>query len=228
MVTAMMDTKIIDSFVDDTSICYHNTRISKSSIGPRSTVGDNSIIFKSKLNGCNVINRGNFISDSEIGFATYTGMNCIIKDTTIGKFCDLSWNLSLGGGQHHILRTVKYSEYHLNQILNGSSPIIHKPEPPTQIGNDVWIGNGAIVLRGVKVGDGAVIGAGTVVTKDVEPYTVVVGVPARPIKKRFSDVIINELLELKWWDWSIDKIREKREILLKEPLTLEILQDLKK
>jgi len=222
------NTQIIDSFVDDSSKCYYNTRVSKSSVGPRSTIGDNSIIFNSKLEGCNVINRGNFISDSQIGFATYTGMNCIIKNTTIGKFCDLSWNLSLGGGNHHIQRTVKYSEYHLNQILNGSSPIIHKPEPPTQIGNDVWIGNGAIVLRGIKIGDGAVIGAGAVVTKDVDPYTVVVGAPAKPIKKRFDDTIIKELQELKWWDWDIERIREKRDILLKEPLTIEILQELKK
>lgn len=223
-----MNIQIIDSFVDETSKCYNNTRVQKSSVGQRCTVGDNSIIFNSKLDGCNVINRGNFISDTEMGFATYTGMNCIIKDSIIGKFCDLSWNLSLGGANHHISRTIKYSEYHLNQILNGDSPIIHKPDPLTQIGNDVWIGNGAIVLRGVNIGDGAVIGAGAVVTKDVEPYTVVVGAPARPIKKRFTDDIIKELLELKWWDWDIDSIKQKREILLQEPLTLEILQELKK
>lgn len=223
-----MNTQIIDSFVDETSKCYQNSRVQKSQVGPRTTIGDNSIIFNSQLDGCNVINRGNFISDSQIGFASYTGMNCIIKNTIVGKFCDLSWNLSLGGGNHHIHRTVKYSEYHLNQILYGSSPIIHKPEPPTQIGNDVWIGNGAIVLRGIKIGDGAVIGAGAVVTKDVEPYTVVVGAPARPIKKRFNDDIIKELLELKWWDWDIERIREKREILLKEPLTIEILKELNK
>lgn len=223
-----MNMQIIDSFVDETSKCYNNTRVSKSIVGPRSTVGDNSIIFNSKLEGCNVINRGNFISDTVMGFATYTGMNCIIKDTVIGKFCDLSWNLSMGGGNHHVSRTVKYSEYHLNQILNGSSSIIHKPEPPTQIGNDVWVGNGAIILRGIKVGDGAVIGAGAVVTKDVEPYTIVAGVPAKPLRKRFSDEIIVALLGLKWWDWNLDKIREKRELLLQEPLTLEILEELKK
>lgn len=222
-----MNTQIIDSFVEETSKCYNNTRVQKSSVGPRCTIGDNSIIFNSKLEGCNVINRGNFISDVKMGFATYTGMNCIIKDTIVGKFCDLSWNLSLGGGNHHIYRTLKYSEYHLNQILNGNSPILHKADPPTRIGNDVWIGNGAIVLRGVNVGDGAVIGAGAVVTKDVEPYTVVVGAPARPIKKRFIDEIVKELLELKWWDWDIERIKQKREMLLQEPLTLELLQELK-
>jgi len=179
-----MNSQIIDSIVDESSKCYNNTRVSKSSVGPRCTIGDNSIVFNSKLEGCNVLNRNNFISDATIGFASYTGMNCIIKDTVIGKFCDLSWNLSLGGGNHHILRTLKYSEYHLNQILNGRSNIIHKPEPPTQIGNDVWIGNGAIVLRGVKIGDGAVIASDSVVVKDVPCYAIVGGNPAKILKYR--------------------------------------------
>lgn len=223
-----MNVQITESIVDESSICYNNTRLTKSEIGPKCTIGDNSILFKSRLEGSNVINRGCFISDSEMGFATYTGMNCIIKNTNIGKYCDLSWNLSLGGANHHYMRTMKFSEYHLNQILNGSSPIIAKPDPPTVIGNDVWIGNGAIVLRGVNVGDGAVIGAGAVVTRDVEPYTIVVGIPAKPIKKRFSDDIIAELLELQWWNWTVDKIRQKKELLLSEPLSMEILKEIKK
>lgn len=223
-----MNAQIIDSVVDDSSICYNNTRLTKSQVGPKCTIGDNSILFKSILEGNNVINRGCFISDSEMRFASYTGMNCIIKNTVIGKFCDLSWNLSLGGANHHYTRAMKFSEYHLNQVLNGSSPIITKPDPLTIIGNDVWIGNGAIVLRGVNVGDGAVIGAGAVVTKDVEPYTIVVGAPARPIKKRFTENIIAELLELQWWNWSVERIRAKRDLLLSEPLSLDILKELKK
>ena len=75
------------------------------------------------------------------------------------------------------------------------------------IGNDVWIGFEAVLLSGVTVGDGAVIGARAVVTKDVPPYTVVGGVPARPIRKRFSDGIIARLLELQWWNWPEDRIR---------------------
>lgn len=223
-----MNTQLIDSIVDESSICYNNTRVTKSQVGPKCTIGDNSILFKSKLEGYNVINRGCFISDSEMRFASYTGMNCIIKNTIIGKFCDLSWNLSLGGANHHYTRAMKFSEYHLNQVLNGSSPIIEKPDPLTIIGNDVWIGNGAIVLRGVNVGDGAVIGAGAVVTKDVEPYSIVVGAPARAIKKRFTDVIITELLELQWWNWDIEKIRENRALLLAEPLTKDILKEMKR
>lgn len=223
-----MNTQIIDSFVDNSSICYNNTRLTKSQVGAKCTIGDNSILFNSQLEGCNVINRGCFISDTEMGFATYTGMNCIIKNTKIGRYCDLSWNLSLGGANHHYQRAMKFSEYHLNQVLNGSSPIITKPDPPTVIGNDVWIGNGAIVLRGVKVGNGAVIGAGAVVTKDVDPYTIVAGVPARPLKKRFSDEIIEELLELQWWNWSVDVIRQKKQLLLSEPLSMDILKELKK
>lgn len=74
------------------------------------------------------------------------------------------------------------------------------------IGNDVWIGYEAVILAGVTIGDGAIIGTRAVVTKDVTPYTIVGGVPAKPIKKRFPDEIISELLEIQWWNWSEEKI----------------------
>ena len=74
------------------------------------------------------------------------------------------------------------------------------------IGNDVWIGYEAVILAGVTIGDGAIIGARAVVTKDVPPYTIVGGVPAKPIRKRFSDSDISRLLELRWWDWPTEKI----------------------
>lgn len=76
------------------------------------------------------------------------------------------------------------------------------------IGNDVWIGYEAVVMAGVTVGDGAVIGTRAVVTKDVPPYTIVGGVPARPIRRRFSEDVIAELLALKWWDWPVERIAQ--------------------
>lgn len=76
------------------------------------------------------------------------------------------------------------------------------------IGNDVWIGYEAVIMQGVTIGDGAIIGTRAVVTKDVPPYSIVGGVPAKPIRKRFSDKVISQLLEIKWWDWSDDKVKE--------------------
>jgi len=74
------------------------------------------------------------------------------------------------------------------------------------IGNDVWIGFEAVILAGVTIGDGAIIGTHAVVTKDVPPYTIVGGIPAKPIKKRFDEDTISALLRIKWWDWSSEKI----------------------
>lgn len=74
------------------------------------------------------------------------------------------------------------------------------------VGNDVWIGYEAVILAGVTIGDGAIIGARAVVTKDVPPYTIVGGVPAKPIRKRFNEETIDILLKLKWWDWSKERI----------------------
>ncbi|SHM79925.1 transferase hexapeptide (six repeat-containing protein) [Caldanaerovirga acetigignens] len=79
------------------------------------------------------------------------------------------------------------------------------------IGHDVWIGHGAILLPGVKVGTGAVVGAGAVVTKDVEPYAIVAGVPARKIKERFPREVVEKIMETQWWDWPRDILEERFE-----------------
>ncbi|MDH6342506.1 acetyltransferase-like isoleucine patch superfamily enzyme [Parabacteroides sp. PFB2-12] len=76
------------------------------------------------------------------------------------------------------------------------------------IGNDVWVGYEAVIMAGVHIGDGAIIGTRAVVTKDVPPYTIVGGVPAREIRKRFDEATISKLLKLQWWDWPVDKIQE--------------------
>lgn len=81
------------------------------------------------------------------------------------------------------------------------------------IGNDVWIGYEAVILAGVTIGDGAIIGTRAVVTKDVPPYTVVGGVPAKPIRKRFDDKTISDLLEIQWWNWSSEKIAQNMEAI---------------
>ena len=82
------------------------------------------------------------------------------------------------------------------------------------IGNDIWIGANAVILSGVHISDGAVIGAGCVVTKDVKPYEIVVGVPSRHLRYRFEEDVIDKLLQIKWWDWSIEEIIERKDLFL--------------
>lgn len=129
----------------------------------------------------------------------------------IGKFCSIACEVRfLFNSANHTLSSLStytfplfYEEWDLKQqdVVNSwdnKGDII--------IGNDVWIGYEAVILSGVTVGDGAIIGTRAVVTKDVPPYTIVGGVPAKPIKKRFSEDTIVSLLKIKWWDWPKEKI----------------------
>ena len=102
--------------------------------------------------------------------------------------------------------------------------------PITNIGNDVWIGCGAIILSGVTIGDGAIIGAGAVVTKDVEPYTIVAGVPAKVLKTRFEKEISDKLIKLKWWELEDEKLKKAIK-LFQKPITnddIRYLEEMKK
>lgn len=136
----------------------------------------------------------------------------------IGKFSSISSDVKIFlGGNHRYdwITTYPFSARELAEIWPEAIGIDGHPATKGDviIGNDVWIGYGAIILSGVKIGDGAVIGASAVVTRNVSPYSIVAGNPAREIKKRFSDDAIKKLLEIKWWDWSDEKIKKNIKIL---------------
>ena len=172
----------------------------------------------------------NVINVPNISVGDYTMYNDFVNDPTkfeqnnvlyhypinhdrliIGKFCSIACGAKfLFNSANHSLSSLStypfplfFEDWELEkkdvaQAWDNKGDII--------IGNDVWIGYEAVILAGVTIGDGAIIGTRAVVTKDVLPYTVVGGVPARPIKKRFDDKTVSELLSIKWWNWPYEKI----------------------
>lgn len=150
-----------------------------------------------------------------IGDYTYINSGDIYDGVYIGKYCSLSTNLSLGAGQHY-LNHLSTFPVTLRVTGDGSSEDIFPPHKDTHIGNDVWIGNGVTIIQGVTVGDGAVIAAGAVVTKDVPPYAIVGGVPAKVIRYRFAPGVVQELLKLRWWDRDETWIAAHRELFCRE------------
>lgn len=158
------------------------------------------------------INSGATIVDSTIGRYTYTCYDDEIVNCEIGQFCSISDDVIIGGAEHPI-DWVSTSPVFQNVKHSGPKERFSKHNfegiTRTVIGNDVWVGKRVIIKAGVKIGDGAVIGAGAVVTKDVPPYAVVAGVPAKVLKYRFDEETIAKLLKSKWWDLS-DEDLEKR------------------
>lgn len=127
----------------------------------------------------------------------------------IGKFCQIASGVTfIMNGANHLQDSVSTFPFAIfgedwKDAMEGKS---YPTKGNTEIGNDVWIGFDATIMPGVKIGDGAIIGSKSVVTKDVEPYSIVGGNPAKLIRKRFSEQRIEELLEMQWWDWPVDKI----------------------
>jgi virginiamycin A acetyltransferase len=129
----------------------------------------------------------------------------------IGKFCQIAAGVEfiMNGANHKMNSASTFPFYIFEHWIQEVPPVSELPyKGDTIIGNDVWIGQSATILPGVNIGDGAIIGAYSVVGRDVKPYTIVVGNPARPIRKRFDDELIAILQKFKWWDKPVNEIQE--------------------
>jgi phosphonate metabolism protein (transferase hexapeptide repeat family) len=159
----------------------------------------------------------------QIGSWTDIGPACTLVETTlddysylagdaqiiysqIGKFCSIASHVRINPGNHPMQRvtqhhmTYRRAEYDFGDT-DDEAFFAWRRSQACVIGHDVWIGHGVVIMPGVSIGTGAVIGSAAVVTRDIAPYEIAVGVPARPIKKRFSDDVIEKLLRSAWWDW---------------------------
>ena len=169
------------------------------------------------LEGHNVIGHNSIISGN-LGLGSYVGENCLIRGK-VGRYCSISNNVRIIVGIHPTNTFVSthpcfYSirkqagftyvnKNHFDEIVYADKNKNH-----VLIGNDVWIGEDAIIYGGIKIGDGAIIAAGSVVNKDVPPYSIVGGIPAKEIRKRFSEDEIKKLLKIQWWDLPTTWIEE--------------------
>lgn len=206
------------SFLKRKLICLKNPTVR---IGKRANVSGTA-----SFGGFNRIGAGSVFS-GQLGTYSYIGEECRIN-AKIGKFCSVANRVVTVSGTHPTRTWASshpafYSAAKQCGTSFVSQELFEEATPPAAIGNDVWIGTGALLIGGITVGDGAVIAAGAVVTKDVAPYTIVAGNPAREIRKRFSDEEIAFLLETRWWDRPEDWLKAhagcfKDVALLKEAL----------
>lgn len=184
----------------------HKRLSPEASIDPTATVRDSSLGRYTEVGA-----RTTFV-ESVMGDYSYVVNDANIIYTRIGKFVSIAAMTRINPGNHPMHRaTQAHFTYRASAYFAGEADdaafFDWRRSFEIAIGHDVWIGHGAIVLPGRNIGVGAVIAAGAIVTKDVAPYTIVAGNPARPIRRRFPEIIERRLMDLAWWDWPHETLR---------------------
>ena len=181
--------------LSETPLVHPGANVRDSVLGKYTEVGERTTLLEVELGDYSYV-----VNDSNIAY------------TRIGRFCSIAAMTRINPGNHPMQRaTQAHFTYRASAYFEGEADdaafFDWRRAQPVEIGHDVWIGHGAIILPGRRIGTGAVVAAGAIVTKDVPDYTIVVGNPARPLRRRFPEGIAERLKALAWWDWSHAQLR---------------------
>ena len=167
-------------------------------------------IYRSKIDRTARVCSGTSFHVVKLGAYSYVGHNCTVNDTEIGKFCSIANDCLIGASGHPVQWVSTSPAFHTAKNVLGKSFSENRfsVRETTTIGNDVWLGARVIVKSGIHIGNGAVIGAGSIVTKDVPAYEIWAGNPAKRIRERFDSQTAKKIEASVWWDWSKEKLCE--------------------
>ena len=178
------------------------------------TIRRDAVLTNTHLGAWTEIGERCTLENVSFGDYAYCMADCIIQNTAVGKFANIAAHVRLGPTAHPLDRpTLHHFTYRRTAYgfaaTDDEAFFAARSARVLSIGHDTWIGHGAIVMPGLTVGHGAVIGAGSVVTRDVEPWTLVAGNPARVIRRRFSPAVAQAMERIRWWDWPHDVLCQR-------------------
>lgn len=197
-------------FASSEQIATHGEK----TLGDMPYIHPSALIYESYIGSYCDIGPNSSLVETTFGEYSYAAADADIIYTTVGRFCSIASHVRINPGNHPMERvTQHHMTYRRKQYgfaeTDDAAFFDWRREHACNIGHDVWIGHAAIIMPGVTVGTGAVIGSGAVVTKDVEPYTIVGGVPARVIRRRFPQEVSAALLQIAWWDWNHETLKAR-------------------
>ncbi len=172
------------------------------------------VILNSHISPKAVVRKKCRVYNSSIGDYSYVTRGTLIQNAKIGKFCSISENCMIGTPSHptDMVSTSPVFLEGKNYLKVNLAEIPYNNTAETIIGNDVWIGANCLIKAGVTIGDGAVIGMGSVVTKNVSPYEIWAGIPAKRIRCRFTEDTVKRLMDIQWWNWPENTIKKNAEL----------------